>query len=171
MLRWQISRYQMFRFSHQPKKKIHHQSDCIFVKRTKLNVQDVPQVKFILYRLNSILIILGQAHPDLSLFQPNTDLDTFMSILARQSCNTREVVQAFSAFLHSEGGGLFSGLDSLLYQSNLQDIFTLSVLPGADGVVQPLIHSDSTLWHRAVEHIKIHKLTHFKRGSPLRVTE
>lgn len=82
--------------------------------------------------------------------QPNTDLDTFMSILVRQICNTGEVVQAFSAFLQSEGGGLFSGLGSLLYQSNLQDIFTLSVLPGAGNVVQPLIRSESTLWQRAV---------------------
>lgn len=65
----------------------------------------------------------------------------------RRSCNTREVVQAFSAFLHGECGRLFSGLDSLLYQSNLRDISALSVLPGAADVVQPL-------WGACVAHFK-----------------
>ncbi len=97
------------------------------------------------------LIILGQAHPVLALSHPNADLDTFMSIPARQCCNTEEVVQTFSTFLHSESGRRFSRLDPWLYQSNLQDIFTLSALPGAGCGVQPHIHSESTLWLKAVQ--------------------
>lgn len=49
-------------------------------------------------------------------------------------------MQTFSAFFHSEGGKLFSGAIAM-YQSNVRDIFTLSVLPGASCVAQSLIPS------------------------------
>ena len=87
-----------------------------------------------------------------ALSYPDTHLETLTSILAQQSCNTKEAVQTFSAFLHSESGVVFSTRLITLSKQPSGHFYLISI--GRSKLWWPDANSHSSKKKQKLAHLK-----------------